>query len=93
MQDLRVIINNKNVQDTDKWNLFEDDEVMVIFPGNPRFKDMLDLLIHMGAFPSRSQARKNWKGPIEFPLGFNEFVAIGKLKRSLAIWNPSEQTE
>jgi len=50
--------------------------------------DMYDLLKHIGAFPSKGQARKNWKhseGP-DIPKGFSIFT-FGKLKHELYVLN------
>ena len=55
----------------------------------PGMLSMWRLLVLLGAFPSVSQARKNWKGPASIPSGFSEFT-VGKLKRQLVIWNPTE---
>ena len=52
-------------------------------------KTMLDLLMALDVFKSRTQCKKNWKGPWEIPAGFSEFI-VGKLRKSLAIWNPTE---
>ena len=50
---------------------------------------MIDLLMEVGCFASRQQARKNWKGPISIPPGFSEFT-VGKKRHRLTIWNPTE---
>jgi len=39
--------------------------------------NMLDVLALAGIFKSKSDARKNWRGPVEIPMGFKEFN-IGK---------------
>lgn len=91
MQELNVIIMNEFVEENDAEIVFDDAEVLLIRKDNPRIKDVLDLLVIMECFPSKSQARKNWKGPIEWPDGFSEFT-IGKLKRTLCIWNPTAKT-
>lgn len=53
----------------------------------PASATMLDALVKAGIFPSKSEARKNWKGPIEIPDGFSEWV-VGKLKNRLSILKP-----
>lgn len=53
---------------------------------------MLDALVEGGFFPSKGQARKNWKESIIIPDGYNEWV-VGKYKRKLAIWCPVETIE
>ena len=88
MMFLNIIVENGNVWDTDSANLFPGNErVDILWPGHG--KDMFDLLVIIGAFPSKRQAKKNWTktGP-EIPLGWNEFV-IGKRRRFLCIWNPT----
>ena len=52
--------------------------------------DMFDLLVMLGAFSSKGQAKKNWKGVKDIPFGWSEFI-IGKLKRQLCIWNPQPE--
>jgi hypothetical protein len=89
MNFLNVIIDNGNVIPTDH-NLFpHEEEVLIIKPDDAKIRNVLDLLIILGSFPSISQAKKNWNGPIKFPDGWNEFH-VGKLKRHLCIWNPTE---
>jgi hypothetical protein len=39
--------------------------------------DMLAILVQCDLFPSKGQARKNWKGPTEAPHGFSTFT-VGK---------------
>lgn len=50
--------------------------------------DMFDILVTMKLFPSKGQARKNWKHTGgEIPAGFNMWT-VGKLKQILAVWVP-----
>src|SRR6266853_62538 len=64
-----VIVKTPHLQDGDRAELFHaEDEVDYVEPG----VDMLDLLVDLGMFPSRGQARKNWRGPIEIPAGWTE---------------------
>jgi hypothetical protein len=66
-------------------HLFGDEAVIEV----PTTTDMFDLLVLLGAFVSKSEARKNWKkSDREIPLGFNEFAGIGKARRALCVWNP-----
>jgi len=51
---------------------------------------MLDILVQAGFFSSKGQARKNWHGERDIPLGFNVWI-IGKHREVLAIWNPMPQ--
>lgn len=52
--------------------------------------DILDCLVELGVFSSKSQARKNWRGPIQIPEGFSHFERLGKHKNELVIWLPKE---
>jgi hypothetical protein len=49
-----------------------------------------DILVEAGAFESKGQARKNWRGIKEVPTGYSEIGPIGKQKLMLFIWNPTE---
>jgi hypothetical protein len=57
-----------------------DDKVMWL----PNSADMYDVLVAAHIFSSRSQARKNWKGAVDIPLGWSDFFA-GKKKLHIAI--------
>ena len=52
--------------------------------------DMLDVLVLVGAFPSRSQARKNWENvsrhglPLEIPMG-SSLHTVGKKNKRVFI--------
>lgn len=50
--------------------------------------DMFDILVAAKLFPSKGQARKNWKETgRDVPAGFNLWT-VGKLKQLLAVWVP-----
>lgn len=83
--DLNIIIVNGFIEEEDKELIFQDEDVVMRSP----LTDIHDLLLELGSFPSKSQARKNWKGPKTIPDGFSEF-SVGKLRRKLTIWNPTE---
>lgn len=85
MEFLNILILG-NIEPGDVAALFPKGESIEAF--RPEEVDIFDLLVKLGAFPSKSQARKNWKGPTEIPQGWSEFT-IGKMKRKLCIWNPS----
>jgi hypothetical protein len=87
MNHLNVIVDNGSILPSDKEILFEEEDVIVVPPDTTMF----DLLVMLGSFPSKSQARKNWKAGGEIPIGWSEFF-VGKKKRHLCIWNPSEET-
>lgn len=46
--------------------------------------DLLAILVQCGLFPSKGQARKNWKGPVEVPFGFSTFT-VGKHRTVLNV--------
>lgn len=48
---------------------------------------MWDILTLAGVFPSKSQARKNWKGEVEIPWGFNQWT-VGKQRTVITVWRP-----
>jgi len=56
----------------------------------PSTTTMWDILVQAGAFESKGQARKNWKGITVLPKGWTELGPIGKAKLHIFIWNPSE---
>jgi len=85
MNFLNIIVDNGNVWDGDKELIFGDEEAVRVSPNTTIF----DLLIMIEAFPSKNQAKKNWKHGSTIPSGFSEFF-IGKLKRHLVIWNPTK---
>lgn len=98
---LNVIIRTKYMREEDV-NLFlphdhpdckpcswcREEEVCILNEGTV---DMFDLLVRLGAFPSKGAARKNWKKTgKEIPPGWTHLIGIGKFRRELAIWNPIE---
>lgn len=50
----------------------------------PETKDMLDVLVRAGVFPSRSQARKQWKGQLALP-DMSCTFDVGKTR---IVWSP-----
>lgn len=69
---LNVIVDNSNSDPRDLWLFARDDglndeEVMVV---SGAF-DIFDLLLMLKAFPSKGQARKNWKHGDFLPKGWN----------------------
>ena len=52
-------------------------------------EDMWGILVRCGVFPSRGQARKNWrKTNKEIPDGFSIFEGVGKKRHTITIWKP-----
>ena len=90
MNFLNVIIDNGNILPEDEDLIFGSDNGIkepVVFV--PITTTIFDLLIMIGSFNSKNQAKKNWKHGDIIPNGFSEFW-IGKVKRHLTIWNPTE---
>ena len=86
-QFLNVIIRSDRVKLEDRVNLFPNEEVVFVF--DPEDKDMFDLLIILGVFKSRGQARQNWKKTgREIPTGWSQFTGLGRFRKELCIWNP-----
>jgi hypothetical protein len=51
--------------------------------------DVLDLLVLMKVFPSKGQARKNWRGPVQIPPGWTETATSKSRNRKfLFVWKP-----
>ena len=80
IQELNIIIGNPILllnQDL-IHHLFKNEEYRLI----PEDCDMYDLLVLLGIFPSKSEARKNWtRTGKEISSGYNEFKNIGKQKK------------
>jgi len=83
---LNVIIDNGGIDSSD-FDLFPADEKVVVL--DPPV-DMFDLLVMPKVFPSKGQARKNWKHSSLVPPGFSMWVC-GKDKRQLTILLPKFQ--
>ena len=82
---MNVIINNSNVQTTDRHTLFEDEPVIIVEEGV--CNDLPQLLKHLGVYVSTSQARK--AGRIgDIPVGWSEIKASKKVE--LFLWDPSK---
>ena|ERR1700756_5418733 len=84
---LCVIVKTPHLDINDRNELFgvEDDVIFI----NPNEEDMYDLIVQLGVFPSKGQARKNWKKTNQIiPNGWSEFVVAKHPPRFLYIWNP-----
>lgn len=78
-----IIMNDNN--DPRDIELFFDNEDVTFVPGG----DMFDILVQVGIFPSRSQARKNWiKTGREIPDGFTDIQKVGKQWHRITILKP-----
>ena len=96
--DLRLRLASLPYDGKREWNVVvgehDDRDVRLIF--GPEVVSvvqepvtMIDLLAQIGAFESKSQARKNWRGPVEIPLGFTDWiVGKGKNLKWLSVWKP-----
>lgn len=70
---------------------FDAEDVTLIQPNST----MLDVLVHVGIFSSKSQDRKNWNNiaskldlkSFEIPEGWSDFDKVGKLKHRITILN------
>lgn len=86
-----IVVQNENYDDS-LLTLFAGQEVNFV----PPTTDMWDLLVWIGAFESKGQARKNWtKTDKLIPAGWNEFL-VGKHKANkigLFILNPVKGSE
>jgi len=51
--------------------------------------DIFSILVAAGCFPSKGEARRNWRGLQIIPEGYTELGPIGKQKLHIFIWNPS----
>lgn len=86
-----VVVNNGKIHptDIDMFNLMPGEKIIEVSPE----ADIFDVLVTVKLFPSRGQAKKNWRGPgPEIPKGWFETI-IGKFRISLAIWNPETALE
>lgn len=89
---MNFIIANKFCTPNLEWivdDLFGNEPLHKLAPSlNKRDSvNMWDILVMAGVFPSKSQARKNWNGPVEIPWGFNQWT-VGKQRTVISIWKP-----
>ena len=85
MMFLNVVVVNGFIRKQDIDSLFPPEEEL--FFCSP-LTSLQDLLVKLGAFESKSQARKIFKVKT-MPDGWSHFT-IGKMRRELCIWNPTE---
>lgn len=86
MSEMNVVIDNGNIVG-DESHLFFSDEPIVVQPAS---SSMYDLLVLLGAFTSKGQARKNWsRSGRDVPPGFSDFDGIGKMRHRLTVLNPT----
>jgi len=83
MSDLNIIIDNGNQIETDDFLFFDDEKVEHV----PKESTVYDLLVMLGIFKSKTEARKNWNRE-QLKSGYQEIKNIGKYKKALYILNP-----
>ena len=83
--DKNFIVNKEGLVGDEQVLFFDGEPVEFVDPG----ANMIDIVVSIGLFPSRGQARKNWKHETEIPEGFSQFV-VGKLKNKITILNLRE---
>lgn len=78
-----IVVKSSAWRDSDIKTIFEDEDVLFT-----EATDLPTLLVELGIFKSKSQARKASRdGPI--PNGYTHEFKASK-KRRLYIWNPTE---
>jgi hypothetical protein len=89
MSEFNFLILNGNEKEGDCELFFGcPKEEVVQVPIDSKW-DMFDILVCSGIFPSKGQARKNWKKTDgEIPAGFSDFAKLGKLNCRITILNP-----
>ena len=92
--DKNYIVINGNNQERDAELFFHGFDDIPAYPDDDVTyiageATMWDILFHAGLFPSKGQARKNWKRTGEaIPEGFSHFIHLGKAHSEIAILNP-----
>lgn len=84
--DLHVVIDHPNRtrydEDIFKRVVFESSIVNYL----PRGATIFEILFQGGFFPSKNEARRNWKqGYLKF--GMNRYARLGKFKRNIFVLN------
>lgn len=82
--EVNILIEHPNFSKRDRRLIFEDDVATTL----PRGATMADVLVLAGVFPSKTQARKNWKGDNEIPEGLNKFHNVGKRRITIFVHKP-----
>ncbi len=55
----------------------------------PVTSNLLDVLVAVGIFLSKGQARKNWKHGVEIQPGYSSWERLGSRRASVFIFNPT----
>ena len=85
VSEFAVLIEHPNFSKRDERLIFGEGAFVRL----PRTATMIDVLVAAGIFPSKSQARKNWKGETTIGIGITEFTA-GKLRTEIFIHKPPD---
>lgn len=93
MREFNFIVDTAHALPGDA-TLFFSDEPVEHLPADATF---LDVLVHIGVFPSKGQARKNWpsigakleRESPEIQDGWSDFFQVGKLRHRVTILKPS----
>jgi len=90
VRDFNVVIDlEQDIPESDYHVLFGKEPVRC-YSDEEKPPTIYDILVDAGCFESKGQARKNWQGVKEIPVGYSEIGPIGKQKLMLFIWNPTE---
>lgn len=91
MNEFNIVVRNEYLQQNeDLIPILFDNEQVVYIESNC---DMYDILVLCNTFPSRSQAKKNWSREVTIPDGWSQHLKIGKLNKSIYIYNPIKSKE
>ena len=88
---VNFIVNNKSLKANEDLlpMLFGEETTIPIAPDYTIY----DILTMLGLFPSKSEARKNWKRTgKDIPVGFTSLEGVGKMRHNIYIWNPIGET-
>lgn len=86
--EFNLVVNNQSLKKHNDLlpRLFGKEDELELIPDD---WSMLDLLVHLGMFRSKSDARRTWKRTgFDVPAGFTDLTGVGKLNHRLTIWNP-----
>ena len=92
-KNLNVIVDNDDLWECDEDLLFGDPRhrqacSMDVVHVSPDEADMYDLLVRVGAYPTRILAEQTWKETgAHIPEGYSDFYTTNG--KHLVIWNPT----
>jgi hypothetical protein len=86
--EFNFVIDNGNLFGDESHRLFNDEPVTILPDGT----DFHDVLVRLGVFPSKGQARKDskWGTQQEIPMGFTTWPRVGKLRLRVDILRPCQ---